>query len=140
MMPQTVPNKPMNGETEPVVASQDMPFSARRTSSEEASCIFTRSLLSTGIRVSHLILQLAISGGIDGGEGRAGRGERLRIRNAAGSAEDAQELIALAADAAEQTELLQDQAPGYDGEEQEERENAASDHAGFLKNIAEVDE
>ena len=39
MMPQTVPNRPMNGETEPVVASQDMPFSARRTSSAEATCM-----------------------------------------------------------------------------------------------------
>ncbi len=40
MMPQTVPKSPMNGETEPVVASQDIPFSARRTSSADATCIF----------------------------------------------------------------------------------------------------
>src|ERR1700736_3630435 len=41
MMPHTVPKRPMNGETEAVVASQDMPFSVRRTSSAEASCMAT---------------------------------------------------------------------------------------------------
>src|SRR3984957_4314081 len=41
MMPQTVPKRPIKGETEPVVASQDMPFSARRTSSAAANVIFT---------------------------------------------------------------------------------------------------
>ena len=39
MMPQTVPKRPMNGETEPVVASQDIPLSARRTSSAEATAM-----------------------------------------------------------------------------------------------------
>src|ERR1700694_5357221 len=41
MMPQTVPKSPINGVTEPVVASQDMPFSTRRTSSADASCMLT---------------------------------------------------------------------------------------------------
>ena len=41
MMPQTVPNRPMKGVTPAVVASQDMPFSTRRTSSVEASCMLT---------------------------------------------------------------------------------------------------
>ncbi len=41
MIPQTVPNNPMKGVTPAVVASQDMPLSTRRTSSVEASCMFT---------------------------------------------------------------------------------------------------
>ena len=97
-------------------------------------------LLGAGSGITHLILQFAISGGVNGGEGRAGGREGLRIRDAAGGSEDAEELIALPADTAEQAELLQDQAPRDDGEEQKQRENAASDHAGFLKNAAEVDE
>src|SRR5579859_2662645 len=40
MMPHTVPKRPMNGATEPVVASHDMPFSTRRTSSAEATCMY----------------------------------------------------------------------------------------------------
>ena len=39
--PHTVPKRPMNGVTEPVVASQAMPFSVRRTSSAAASCMLT---------------------------------------------------------------------------------------------------
>src|ERR1700730_5784812 len=40
MIHQTVPNNAINGDIEPVVVTQDMPFSARRTSSDEATCIF----------------------------------------------------------------------------------------------------
>jgi hypothetical protein len=45
MIPQTVPNNPINGVTDPVVASHDMPFSTRRTSSAEASCMATVTAL-----------------------------------------------------------------------------------------------
>ena len=96
--------------------------------------------MGAGIGASYLILELAISSSVNGGEGRTGSGERLRVGDAAGGAEDAEELVALAADAAEQAEFLQDESPRYDGEEQQQRENAASDQAGFLKNAAEVDE
>src|SRR5262245_31193134 len=41
MMPDTVQNNPLNGVTEPVVASHVIPFSTRRTSSADASCMFT---------------------------------------------------------------------------------------------------
>src|SRR5215813_7848384 len=41
IIPQTVPNNPLNGVTEPVVASHVIPFSTRRTSSAEVSCILT---------------------------------------------------------------------------------------------------
>jgi len=53
-------------------------------------------------------LEFAIAGGVDVGEGRAGGDESLRIGDALGGAEDFQELIALAADAAEEAGLLQD--------------------------------
>ena len=39
--PHTVPNNPMNGETDAMVASDDIPFSSRRTSSPAAICIST---------------------------------------------------------------------------------------------------
>ncbi len=39
--PHTVPNNPMNGVTDPVVASHGMNFSSFRTSSDVASCIAT---------------------------------------------------------------------------------------------------
>lgn len=87
-----------------------------------------------------MILELAVARGVDGGEWRARGRERLRIRDAAGGAEDAEELIALAADAAEQAEFLQDESPRYYGEKQKQRENAASDQTGLLKNAPEVDE
>ena len=45
MMPHTVPKRPMKGVTEPVVASQVMPFSTRRTSSADASCMLTVTAL-----------------------------------------------------------------------------------------------
>ena len=53
-----------------------------------------------------LRLQFAIAGGVDVGEGRAGGDESLRIGDAFGGAEDFQELIALAANAAEEAGLL----------------------------------
>jgi hypothetical protein len=57
-------------------------------------------------------LEFAIAGGVDVGEGRAGGDESLRIGDALGGAEDFQELIALAANAAEEAGLLQNQRPG----------------------------
>src|ERR1700674_5673586 len=55
--PHTVQNNPMNGETEPVVASHDIHFSSLRTSSPAATCIctptafafFTRGALETAV-------------------------------------------------------------------------------------------
>ena len=57
-------------------------------------------------------LEFAIAGGVDVGEGRAGGDESLRIGDALGGAEDFEELIALAANAAEEAGLLQNQRPG----------------------------
>ena len=63
-------------------------------------------------------LEFAIAGGVDVGEGRAGGDESLRIGDALGGAEDFQELITLAANAAEKAGLLEDERPGNErGEE-----------------------
>jgi hypothetical protein len=60
-------------------------------------------------------LKFAIAGGVDIGEGRAGGNESLGIGDAFCGAEDFQELIALAADAAEEAGLLEDEGPGDEG-------------------------
>jgi len=57
-------------------------------------------------------LEFAIAGGVDVGEGRAGGDESLRVGDAFCGAEDFQELIALAANAAEEAALLEDECPG----------------------------
>ncbi len=65
-----------------------------------------------------LRLGFAITGGVCVGEGRAGGDETLRVGDAFGGAEDFQELIALAANAAEEAGLLEDERPGNErGEE-----------------------
>jgi hypothetical protein len=56
-------------------------------------------------------LEFAIAGGVDVGERRAGRDKSLRIGDALGGAEDFEELIALAANAAEEAGFLQNQRP-----------------------------
>src|SRR6266478_3245887 len=98
MMPQTVPNRPMNGVTEPVVASQVMPFSTRRISSADASCMLT----VTAFRLFSA-----------GGCGLPGAVPTW-LCNSAGSAEDAQKLIALAANPPKQTQLLENHSPRDD--------------------------
>ena len=73
-----------------------------------------------------LRLEFAIAGGVDVGEGRAGGDESLRIGDALGGAEDFQELIAFAADAAEEAGLLENERPGDErGEEEHEQERRA---------------
>ena len=111
MMPQTVPKRPMKGVTPAVVASQDMPFSTRRISSEEASCILTVTacmVFSLGGAAVVLVggelgLEFAIAGSVDIGERRTGRDESLGIGDALGGAENFEELVAFAADAAEES-------------------------------------
>jgi len=82
-----------------------------------------------------LALQFAIAGGIDFGKWRAGRDQPLRISDTFCGAEDFQELIAFATDAAEKAELLEDQGPGDEGEEEKNAENDTSDNACFVKNV-----
>jgi hypothetical protein len=72
-------------------------------------------------------LEFAIAGGVDVGEGRAGGDKSLRIGDALGGAEDFQKLIALAANAAEEAGLLQNQRPGDERSEEKNGKDAASD-------------
>ena len=50
MIPHTVPNNPMNGVTDPVVASQGIHFSSFRTSPCAAACIVARMAFSLRMR------------------------------------------------------------------------------------------
>lgn len=85
-----------------------------------------------------LTLQFAIGRRINVGEGRTGGHERLRVGDTARGAENAQELIALAPDAAEHTPFLQNDGPGNDGKEEQQTENAASNQAGLREDISDV--
>ena len=85
-----------------------------------------------------LALQFTIAGSVDVGEGRASRDKALRIGNAFGGAEDFEELVTFAADAAEEAELLEDHRPGNQGERRRRSEDGASDPAGLRKNIKDV--
>jgi len=83
-------------------------------------------------------LEFAIAGSVDVGEGRAGGDESLRIGDALCGAEDFEELIALAANAAEEAGLLEDQSPGDERSKEKNGEDAASDQAGLRKNFEDV--
>jgi hypothetical protein len=80
-------------------------------------------------------LEFAVAGGVDVGEGGAGGDESLGIGDAFGGAEDLEELVALAAKAAEETEFLEDEGPGDEREEEENRENDTRDPTGLRKNV-----
>ena len=62
----------------------------------------------------------------------------MRVRNAARGAEDAKKLIALPANAAEDSQLLENHGPGNDGEHQEKRQNPARDPASLFENLEEI--
>jgi len=64
------------------------------------------------VGAGELGLKFAIAGGVNVGEGRADRDDALGIRACFGGAEDFEELVALAGDAAEETELLENERPG----------------------------
>ena len=83
-------------------------------------------------------LELAIAGGVDVGEGRTGGDESLRIGDAFCGAEDFEELIALAANAAEHAGLLENQRPGDKRGEEQNAQHTASDQAGLRKNVKDV--
>ncbi len=85
-------------------------------------------------------MEFAIASGVDVGKGRAGGDESLGVGDALGGAEDFEELIALAANAAEEAGLLEDECPGDEGGEEQNGEYAASDPTGLrddFKNIAD---
>ncbi len=85
-----------------------------------------------------LALEFAIAGGIDGGERRTRGDESLGIGDAFRGAEDFQELIAFAADAAEEAGLLEDQSPGDERENEKKGEDEAGNPAGLRENFKDV--
>jgi hypothetical protein len=62
----------------------------------------------------------------------------LRIGYALGGAKNAEELVALTADAAKQAELLKDHGPGNDGKNSQQEQNAAGNPARLSKNVSEI--
>jgi len=96
------------------------------------------SLRSRIARASDLGLQFAVSGGVDIGERGACGDESLGIGNALGGAKDFEELIALAADATEQAEFLEDERPGDQGEEEKNAKDDTRDPASLRKNVKNI--
>ncbi len=96
-------------------------------------------LLRRGIAgAGHLRLKFAIAGGVDIGKGRTGGDESLRIGDALGGTEDLEELVALAADAAEETEFLEDKGPRDERKEQENGEDNARDPTRLRQNVKNI--
>lgn len=93
-----------------------------------------RGIAGTG----NLRLEFAVAGGVDVGKRRARGDEALRIGDALGGAEESEKLIALAADTAEDAELLEDERPGDQREEEKQQEDETSDPAGLRENIEDV--
>jgi hypothetical protein len=83
-------------------------------------------------------LEFAIAGRVNVGEGRAGGDESLRIGDAFCGAEDFQELIALAANPAEEAALLEDKRPRDERREEKNGEDSASNPAGLRDDIKDV--
>ena len=89
-------------------------------------------------RAGELGLEFAITGGVDVSERRTGGHQTLGIGAAFGGTEDFEELVALAANAAEEPHFLEDERPGNQGEEEQDPENAARDQACLRKNVKDV--
>jgi hypothetical protein len=62
----------------------------------------------------------------------------LGIRNASRGAENSEELVALAADASEEAEFLENHGPRDDGKHKEQQQNSAGDQAGLRKDISNI--
>jgi hypothetical protein len=62
----------------------------------------------------------------------------LRIGDTLGGPEDSEELVAFAADASKDAELLENERPGDQREEQKQHEDETSDPAGLRENIEDV--
>jgi hypothetical protein len=62
----------------------------------------------------------------------------LWVGDTFGGAKDAEELVALTANAAKKAEFLKDHGPGNDGENREEEQNPARDPACLSKNVTQI--
>ena len=96
MTPHTVPNSPMKGVTDPVVASHGMYLSTLRTSSPAASCMLTVTalrLVILPVRVSgaDLAFDLAVTGAVHGFQRRTAAAHLPRVGKSSVGAEDAKE-------------------------------------------------
>ena len=132
MMPHTVPNRPMNGVTAPVVASQGRRLSRRVSSSEEAICV-ARCTPACGWD-RRLLAQLVV-GAFKHGDQRAGLellGHGGDVLQALGLAEGAHEAVALRAGAAEQSPFGKDDGPGDNAENQQDEEDGFGDQTAGL--------
>src|SRR5258708_6529850 len=87
---------------------------------------------------ANLALQFAIARRIDRRKRGAGRCQGLRIRHASGGTKNAQELVALAADASEHAKLLENHGPGNDREQKQKQKNAAGDPASLREDISDI--
>ncbi len=54
------------------------------------------------------------------------------------SAENAEELVTFALDAAKKTEFLENHGPRDDGEDEQKRENSTGDPSGLLENATDI--
>jgi len=95
---------------------------------------------SGGLRIAgtDLAEKFAIASSVNRRKRRTGRGQCLRIGDTFGGPEDADELVALATNAAEHTEFLENHGPGDNRENGEKEQNAAGNPAGLSKDIAEI--
>jgi hypothetical protein len=91
-----------------------------------------------GRGATDLALQLTIASGIDVGEGRADGYERLRVSDTARGSKNAQELVALAPDAAEEAPLLENDGPGNNREQEKKQKDAAGDPTSLRKDISNI--
>ena len=85
-----------------------------------------------------LALQFAIPRGVDGGKWGTCGSERLRIGNPSRGAKDAEKLIALPANSAEDSQLFENHRPGNDGKQQKKRQYSARDPAGLFENLEKI--
>ena len=83
-------------------------------------------------------LEFTVAGGVNVRERRTCRDETLRVGDAFSGAEEPEELVALAADTTEDAELLEDERPGDQREEEKQQEDETSDPAGLRENIEDV--
>ena len=96
-------------------------------------------LLRRGIAgAGDLRLKFAVTSGIDVGKGRARGNQALWIGDAFGGPEDSEELIAFAANASEDAELLENERPGDQREEEKQQKDETSDPAGLRENVEDV--
>jgi len=100
----------------------------------EALYLLRRGIASAG----DLRLKFTITGGVDVGERRTRGDEALRIGDAFGGAEDFQELVAFAPNASEDAQLLENERPGNEREEEKYSEDDTSDPACLRDDIEDV--